>query len=92
MAQTITTTPQNLLRMMMELKAGICDDENMTDPQRLVLLAKLTVFATEHGYVLKQLRFLELATKMLITTLSLEEENEINQIDFTLRQKIVVKI
>jgi hypothetical protein len=89
---TITTTPQNLLKMMMELKAGICDDLNMTDPQRLVLLAKLTVFATEQGYIIKQLRFLELATKMLITTLSLEEENEINEIDVSLRQSIVVKI
>jgi hypothetical protein len=89
---TITTTPQNLLKMMMELKADVCDDLNMTDPQRLVLLAKLTVFATEHGYVIKQLRFLELATKMLITTLSLEEENEINEIDVSLRQSIVVKI
>jgi len=89
---TITTTPQNLLKMMMELKADICDDLNMIYPQRLVLLAKLTTFATEHGYIVKQLRFLELATKMLITTLSLEEENEINEIDVSLRQSIVVKI
>jgi hypothetical protein len=29
---------------------------------------------------------------MLITTLSLEEENEINEIDVSLRQSIVVKI
>lgn len=89
---TFTTTPQNLLKMMMELKAGICDNDNMTDPERLILLAKLTLFATEHGYVIKQLRFLELATKMLITTLSLAEENEINEIDVELRQRIVLKI
>lgn len=87
---TIKTTPQKMLRMMMDLKAGI--PENMTDAQRSDRLQKLTRLANDRGYIRQNLRFLELATRMLMSPLTHEEEVEINQLDITLRKRVTIRV
>lgn len=87
---TIKTTPQKMLMMMMDLKAGI--PENMTDAQRSDRLQKLTRLANDRGYIRQNLRFLELATRMLMSPLTNEEEVEINQLDVALRKRVTIRV